>query len=241
MADEERLIPAGIRDDRSLAFAGLAARLGALPTEQLLIYLIDLVNVTALPHLGEQFSVLGYNGWLLTSTDDERRALIKKAFELHRYKGTPWAIKQAIRACGFPDVTITTRPPKRYRDGSIIRDRSEFHGTPVGQWALFRVYIDLAESKGIVGGVGDLVRGSINAYKPARSWLQHFGFRNTNLDDLTVTEQLALTVNHAPIDTLLDAEAGDPLAATIRYRTRHNGLRTHNGATFHGATFEEAI
>lgn len=256
-SDEEKLIPAGMRDERALAFAAVLARLGELDLSPLLVYLVDQAPETVLPHLAEQFSVLGYDGWLMTTTDDERRALIKKSVELHRYKGTPWAIKEVIKAVGFPDVEIFERPPKRYHDGTITRDRSDYYGIPGAQWALFRVLVDLADETGIGAPAAGLVRGGINAYKNRRSWLQHLGFRTRISDQVDVTEELAIKVKPRMAEVLLepfrrdgrhrhngtarrDARA-ELVNVTIRYRTLHNGLRRHNGTTFRGATFVEAL
>lgn len=92
MADK-RLIPAGIRDQSTEAFNELIDRLGTLDLTPLLIYIIDHVEASALPHLAWQFHI---EGWELAKTEEEKRALIKKAIELHRHKGTRWAVKKAF-------------------------------------------------------------------------------------------------------------------------------------------------
>lgn len=240
MADE-RLIPPGIRDQRSLAFNELIHRLGSLDLTPLLLYLVDQAEATALPHLAEQFSVMGYDGWLLTTNDDERRELIKKAIELHRHKGTPWAVKEAIKAVGYADVEIKEHFPKRYHDGSFNHDRSDFYGIPGAQWALFRVIVDLGLDKGLTQAASDLIRGGVHAYKNQRSWVQHIGFRTRLTDQVELRDDFTLKANHQAQEVVLDPAAGDPLGATIRYRSFHNGLRQYNGATYHGATFVEAI
>ena len=177
MTDEERLVPAGIRDARSLALAQLAARFGALPTEKLLTTLISNVDAALLPHLAEHYSVTGYDGWLIATTDDERRALILRAIELHIHKGTPWAVKEAIKACGYPDVAMTEHHPTLYFDGSWVIDGSEYFSSPVGQWALFRVLVQLGQDLPLSAATRTLLRGSIGAYQRESSELQalHFG------------------------------------------------------------------
>jgi len=40
-------------------------------------------------------------------TDAQRRALIAASWELHQYKGTPWAVLEALRAIGYHDVRLT--------------------------------------------------------------------------------------------------------------------------------------
>ncbi len=67
---------------------------------KLLIYLIDLVDEQAIPHLAEQFHVVGEEGWLLATTDQARRELIKRSIEVHRHKGTPWAIERLLESVG---------------------------------------------------------------------------------------------------------------------------------------------
>ena len=236
-SDDERLIPPSIRDERALGFAAALARLSDLDLSPILVYMVDQVPSDVLPFLAEQFSVMGYDGWLMCSTDDERRALIKRAIELHRYKGTRWAVREIIKIIGYTDVTFTEQPPKRYHDGTLSRDRTEWRGTPGEQWALIRVLVDLPDSKAISAVQADLIRGGINAYKRRSSWLQHFGFRVRVVDELTPGEELTVKMGVSVEETVLD----EPLAATIRYRSLHNGLRTYNGATYHGATFVEAL
>lgn len=40
-------------------------------------------------------------------TDAQRRALIAASWELHQYKGTAWAVLEALRAIGYPAVRLT--------------------------------------------------------------------------------------------------------------------------------------
>lgn len=96
-----RLIPAGIRDDSTLALNDLIDRMGTVDLTPLLVYMVDNVTASALPHLAEQFHVTGYEGWLQTTNEQERRALIKSAISKHYYKGTPYAIRQVLEDMGF--------------------------------------------------------------------------------------------------------------------------------------------
>ena len=82
-------------------------RLDNIQLDKLLVYVIDSVDASALPYLAEQFDVLGYKGYRLAGTAADRRELIKRAIELHRYKGTLWAVKEALKSIGFTDVAIT--------------------------------------------------------------------------------------------------------------------------------------
>lgn len=125
MADQ-RLLPSSIRDASTDAMAVLIDRTGTVDITPLLVYLIDNVAASALPHLAEQFSVTGYDGWALANGETDRRELIKQAIELHRHKGTGWAVKQAIAALGFAGEISEWfeygGDPYRFRVSVIIPD-----------------------------------------------------------------------------------------------------------------------
>lgn len=89
------------RDARFGPLSTLTERIQGLDVSKLLVYLIDLVDADALPHLADQFHVLGLEGWNAALTEDSRRALIQSAIELHRHKGTPWALKRALAPLGL--------------------------------------------------------------------------------------------------------------------------------------------
>lgn len=162
MADQ-LLPPPLAHDERFQALAELAGRLNDLDLTPLLVYLVDLVDTSALPYLAEQFAVMGDGGWNLAESDDARRALIKGAIELHRYKGTPWSIREVIRRLGFGEVVIQEgRIPKR-RDGSVSRNGNYVHGDP-NAWAEYIVTM----KQPITRDQGDLLWRTIERYAPAR-------------------------------------------------------------------------
>ncbi|MEN3030300.1 phage tail protein I [Chromobacterium amazonense] len=109
MADAA-IVPSVLAGDaRFAALAELARRLGmpradADPATQgrfdateLLVYLADSVKEELLPQLAQQFHLGNDEGWLLARNARQRRELIKRAIELHRYKGTRWALQEVFR------------------------------------------------------------------------------------------------------------------------------------------------
>lgn len=105
--DSDILLQPSLRGDaRMEALARLIARLSALPVTVPLVNLVDLVDASALASLGEQFHVMGTEGWNLAGTEEARRALLKRAIELHRRKGTPWAVRNALETVLARDVRI---------------------------------------------------------------------------------------------------------------------------------------
>ena len=150
MADK-RLIPPGIKDLNTETLNELIDRLGALDLTPLLVYIIDHVDSSALPHLAWQFHI---EGWELAQTIQEKRNLIKSAIELHRYKGTPYAIKRVFQALGL--------------DASL-QEWFDYNGDPYK----FKVFV-----KTIIQDEDTYRKliGLINEYKNVRSWLEAIGF-----------------------------------------------------------------
>ena len=79
----------------------LDLRLSDLELTCLLVTIVDNVPSDALPHLAEQYHVTGNEGWLQTRNDTEKRDLIKRAIEVHRYKGTKYALTKIFDMFGI--------------------------------------------------------------------------------------------------------------------------------------------
>lgn len=128
----DSLLPYVIRSPRMLAFEHAIDRLSRMNLRALSVYDIDAVDATALYDLADQFNVLGHRGWSLADTEAKKRSLIKRSIELHRTAGTPYAIKRALEALGYPNTTIIENPATRY-DGSIAYNGSKPYGeSPYG-------------------------------------------------------------------------------------------------------------
>ena len=102
------LFPPNLRKDENVqAFAEILDRVFSELTEQdlqkLFVYAVDNQPEEVLDWLAWQFHVEGYD---LAKTVEEKRNLVKNAIELHRYKGTRYAIKQALAALGL-NVVVT--------------------------------------------------------------------------------------------------------------------------------------
>lgn len=149
---DDLLQPSLQGDARMEALARLIARLSGLPTATPIVNLFDLVDASALASLGEQFHVMGVEGWNLAATEEARRTLLKNAVELHRHKGTPWSIRYALETTLHIKTTITEWP--------------QYGGKPY----FFRVRLDVSDAGLDETGVTDAMR-LIFDYKNVRSWL----------------------------------------------------------------------
>jgi P2-related tail formation protein len=171
------------------------ARFAAIEIEAVLIYLIDTVESDALPILAEQFDVLGYKGFGLAQTESERREVIKKAIELHRYKGTPWSIKEALKAIGYYNAVIN----EDFEDDEIYHDSIHtYNGTQLygpGHWADFSVLLDIGSTQGITAQTAAAAVALINEYKNVRSRLRYVSYAGTIQEYMSeVTETLTVSV-----------------------------------------------
>lgn len=188
-------------------------RLSGIPLDQLLVYFIDTVTAEALPFLADQFNVLGIKGYAQSETEQDKRELIKRAIELHRYKGTPWAVREGIRSVGFKDAEIIEGVGLDH-NGTFLRDGSQRYegGNPFQ----FRVRLDLGDSSGMTADRLRMARQVINEYKNVRSHLFDIGFIMTMDDIIEVDDVLVMEINGVLEDDLLN-------------RGSYNGEISYNG------------
>lgn len=139
-------------------------RFSELELDKLLVYLIDTVNADAIPFFAEQFDVLGYKGFRLAQTELDQREIIKKSIELHRFKGTLWAVREALKSIGFGDA--------------VIEEHVE------GHWAKFRITLDLGKNPLSELAIADLLK-MVDEYKNLRSHLADLSF-TLSFDDSTL-------------------------------------------------------
>ncbi|EJX3167986.1 phage tail protein I [Salmonella enterica] len=101
--DKLLLPPPLASDKRFSVLANIAAeRFAQIDLTALLVYLVDIVDASALPSLAGQLHVQGLEGWLFAANEQEKRELIKQAIELHKYKGTPWAVRRVLEILSLP-------------------------------------------------------------------------------------------------------------------------------------------
>lgn len=141
-----------INDESMKVFDELFSRFQGLDTDALLVYMIDNVASSALPHLAQQFNIMGNAGWLQCKTEEEKRELIKNAINLHKYKGTKFAVMKIFEMLNLQgDLT----------------EWFEYGGEPYH----FMVNIDFS-NRGLDFELIDRFEDLINEYKNERSKLE---------------------------------------------------------------------
>jgi len=194
----------------------------ALEVEKALIYIIDQVDEKALLPLAVQFDVMGIKGWDLCSTADQRRQLIKRAIELHRYKGTPYGVKSGLESAGFGGSIIQERVGSQY-DGAVNFDGSTFYEG--GSWANFRVIVNLGNEKGISADQTELITALINEYKNVRSNLVDLKWRADLRETMQPTDAFTITAIYSDVDEQFNPGVNYDGTADYNGQYRH---RTYN-------------
>lgn len=171
----DNILASGIADKTHLAVFDMIERqrLAELDLACLLVYMVDTVPSAALPVLADQFDVMGYKGFGLAKTDEARRDTIKRAVALHRYKGTPWSIKESLRNLGYSKIVILEGLGAFY-DGVYNHDGAAFYGG--ANWANFVVKIYTASETPVAAPEGWSAWQAIQEYKNVRSVLVGFSF-----------------------------------------------------------------
>lgn len=163
---ENRIPTALIKDPRFAWFLEVLDELKEALPESLTLYNLDNAPESALYELAATFGVLGHKGWLLATSTDSRRELIKSAIALHKSAGTPWSVIEGIKAAGYPNSKLI--------EGVLL---------PGGGYDPLAVIIELDSEATIdvaANGVPGTVRELIE--KVAKSWLPIF----VRLDQITV-------------------------------------------------------
>jgi P2-related tail formation protein len=109
----------------------------------------------------------------LVLSEAAQRALLENAIALHRFRGTPWAIKQALASLGWTQV-------------SLLEGQTSWGGNAYSSsqgWAVFRVTIDLTATQGVTMSAASTASAAVNFFKPARSWLDSLWFAVPAISD----------------------------------------------------------
>jgi P2-related tail formation protein len=187
--DSRLVIASGIADNElAKAFSRLVSeRWDNFDLTPFMVYLVDSCTASALPYLAEQFDVAGLQGFEIAENEEQQRELIKRSIALHKFIGTPWAIREACRIAGFP---------------VIILEEGVAEGTPDIDWAKFRVYIQPDDGRAIVAEETRKLRLFVEFYKIERSHLLELGFWQAFADayvfeeDAEKREQLNILITH---------------------------------------------
>ena len=171
--DNKHVIASSLTDNElAKAFSELVAeRWDNWDLSPFLAYLVDICAPAALPYLAEQFDVAGLQGFEVAANEQQQRDLIKRSIALHKYIGTPWAIREACRTVGFPVILLEEGVP------SVPEN-------PIIDWARFRVLVEADVTRHITEEEARKLRLFVEFYKNVRSHLVTLGFYQSFSDKL---------------------------------------------------------
>lgn len=144
------------------------ARLGELPTPLRDLWNADACPAHLLPWLAWALQVdIWDNSW----SEDDQRAVIRGAITVHRRKGTPWAIRRAVKNAGYGDATLSEGDSSTSYDGAVPHDGRESY---IGglDWARYRLIM----SRPITNAQADQVRRLLAGVAPVRCHLVELVF-----------------------------------------------------------------
>ncbi|QRO13064.1 phage tail protein [Moraxella osloensis] len=167
----DSVLPIPLQNQRFLIIESLLQRLNTLP-QHIIIMLIDIVDGSALMAFADQFSLLG-DGWEFAKTETEQRELIKGAIEIHRHKGTPWAIKRTLQLLGYGDSKLQERFGYYEHDGMINHDSNHRYGAD-GHWTHYRLLMQ----KRISTAEAERIRALLTDVAPLRCKLASINLNN---------------------------------------------------------------
>jgi P2-related tail formation protein len=166
--------------------AMIAARMNSIELEALLVYVIDSVSASALPTLARQFDVEGFIGYGIATNDAQRREIIKRSIELKRYMGTVYAIREAMRICGYTDA--------------ILNEGIDM-GNPLIDWARFSIDSELGDTVGLDGISQSNLAKLIREYKNVRSYLEGISYTIGIFDTLDqLFDELYIIYDSPPME-----------------------------------------
>jgi P2-related tail formation protein len=208
-------IQPSINDVRSRALLDIIERMDDLDLIPILVYRLDSVPDSALLLLAWQFDLVAPQWQLgaqvsesidalstidpLSNVDtlsspggvsgpadfDSLRALLKVAIPLHRTRGTPYAIKTALKPLGWPSVTL-------------LEGQASWGGTsyPADQgWAVFRAQLNLANGQSVAPLDTSRVIAAIDFFKPVRAWLDSLWFVGVPIiDDAPMPQDAVVSI-----------------------------------------------
>ncbi len=179
------------------ALEGATARIDSAPVSVSELWRPDTCPALALPWLAWALSV---DVWDATWSESVKRSVIAKSIEIHRHKGTVWAVREALRAGGYAEATLSEGFPRLNYDGSQLYDAGEtYYGG--SRWALFDVRADIGEDVGIDTASRLQLASLIDMAKPVSRHLRAITFTSTTSDTATISEAATMAAHdiHAEV------------------------------------------
>lgn len=159
------LLPPLLDNPRWQVLEQLLMRLTMLSRQSTIPLLVDITHESALDHLADQLSLDG-DGWEMANTVEAKRALLKEAIQLHRKKGTRFAVKRTLATLGYVDAEIHERVDFFTHNSSEQHNATRTYQR-AGSWTHYR--LQMAQT--ITRREATLIRRTLDDVSPRRCLL----------------------------------------------------------------------
>lgn len=228
------VLPPYMQQDEILAaVAQVADRWGDLADkiDHLSVHNIDTLPISFVRYLAHQCRV---EGWQALPSDDARRDAVRRAIDLIRKKGTPWAVQEAIKSAGYAGAVLEEGLPQLFYDSARTYDGTDEYGAGA-RWALFRIVLDLGEDRGLSSSEIQLLVDTVSSFKNARSHLDDVIYEARVTDAATVTEESDTGATLAALDLRPAGKRYDgSLLHDHATMLRHDGSVGYGGVVAYG-------
>lgn len=126
-----------------------------------------------LPFLAWMLSISDEEGWTFAESEDAKRNLIRRSAEIHKKKGTVWAIREVFRMLRLGEVEIVENIGRLRHDGTFKRNGQMLHGgDPETVWATYivRLFVPITIEQ------AETIKRILMGVAPARSELVHLDY-----------------------------------------------------------------
>jgi hypothetical protein len=148
----------------------LVARLADVNQDLVLLQDPDTAAAVALTSIAWGWDMLGPL-WQALPDDAARREYLEAMYSLQSRRGTPWAVKEALRILGWPDAVILDNQGALYFDGTADFNGFYYYGIGFGEWWEWGVELDLSAGGGLTLGQYNLIKTVAEFFAPVRSRL----------------------------------------------------------------------
>lgn len=174
MSNKKSLLPVCLQDRNNLALEECMKLAFRIDPKKLVLYPIQNIDEDLLPQLAKENHVLGWEGWNLVESKEEKQRLIENSLEKHAKKGTNPSVIEAL---------------KRINIDAKISEFWEYGGRPAHFIMEFLNIYD----RGLDGDFEAAIKELINAYKPATRVLDFINYFLCSVGTLYVDGRIKTT------------------------------------------------
>jgi len=112
--------------------------------------------------------------WELAEIESQQRDAIRVSVAAHRYKGTPWSLREIVQKLGFGNIHIIEGIGKLNYDGAYTYNGHMQHGDP-DAWAIYRIVM---LDRALTNDQATRLRAALAIIAPARCLLAGLDYQS---------------------------------------------------------------